>query len=61
MIEMAVLVFGIVFFLSVLMVDLAIIQPFHLLAFLHVPQLVVWGMFLIFFAWLFGDESAPWP
>ena len=34
-----------------------VIQPFHLSAVLHLPQLVVWGLVLIVFAWLFGDDS----
>ena len=57
---MAILVFCAVLALSVLMANLVIIQPLHILQFFHVPQLVTWGVVLVLFAWLFGDDSSPW-
>ena len=57
---MAALVFSTVLFLSLLLVNLLVIQPFHLFQWLHIPQLFVWGLALVLFAWAFGDDSAPW-
>ena len=54
---MAILVFCALLFLGVSFTNILVIQPFHLSAVLHLPQLVVWGLVLIVFAWLFGDDS----
>lgn len=58
---MAVLVFCIVFFAGYLLVDLSVIQPFHLLNVLHLPRIILWGSILVLFAWLFGDDTASKP
>ncbi|MEM9137974.1 MAG: hypothetical protein AAGB01_11600 [Cyanobacteria bacterium P01_F01_bin.42] len=55
---MAALVFLIIFLVGTWVVDLMIIQPLHLLAFLHVPQLLIVVAALVLFAWLIGDESS---
>lgn len=57
---MAILVFCVVFLISVFVTDVVVIQPFHLYQFLHVPQLLIWGVVLTLFAWIFGDDSSPW-
>jgi hypothetical protein len=57
---MAILLFCVVLFASALVTDVVIIQPFHFSQWLHLPQMFVWSVVFIFFAWIFGDDSSPW-
>lgn len=54
---MAILVFCLVFLLSYWVVDVTVIQPFHLLNLLHLPRLMFLGIGLVLFAWLFGEDA----